>query len=52
MTARITTITGALIRGRDVTALAPVISNADRMTAGEFTARNGQLWTRLGGVSA
>jgi hypothetical protein len=52
MTAHITTITGTPIRSRDITALAPVISNADRMTAGEFTARNGQLWARIGGDAA
>jgi hypothetical protein len=52
MTARITTSNGTPIRRRDMAALAPVISNADRMTAGEFTARNGQLWTRLGGDAA
>jgi hypothetical protein len=51
MTARINTITGTPIRSRDMALLAPVISNADRMTAGEFTARNGQLWTRLNGMT-
>jgi hypothetical protein len=52
MTADIVSITGTRITGRDMTTLAPVISNADRMTAGEFTARNAQLCTRIGGAPA
>jgi hypothetical protein len=52
MTAPITTSGNERIRDRDITALAPVISNADRMTAGEFIARNGQLWTRISGDAA
>jgi hypothetical protein len=52
MTAPIVYNSGERVRARIILDLARVIGNADRMTAGEFTARTGQLWTRIGGVGA